>query len=209
VLNLTGQVEKSVEYLGNSNFHFREGSSRISDMTVDARLLLGSKLMQEGKNQQALDQFLTSLNREAEDEQAGARNPQINYFIGLAYKAIGKNKEAKVAFGKAATQELKNPGMINYYKALSHMELGETAKANSIFNELISAGTQMLNTAPDNDFFAKFGEKETPNVRQSNGNLLIGLGNKGLGNKEKGREFLQKAVELSVSNLWAEFEQKN
>ena len=36
VLNLSGQSEKAVEYLKNSSFHFREGSSSVRDITVDA-----------------------------------------------------------------------------------------------------------------------------------------------------------------------------
>ncbi len=49
VLNLSGQSEKAVEYLKGSSFHFREGSSRVRDITVDAYLLLGKKYLSEKK----------------------------------------------------------------------------------------------------------------------------------------------------------------
>ena len=206
VLNLTGQVEKSVDYLEKSNFHFREGSSRISDMTVDARLLLGSKYMKARQYKKALEQFQAFGKREAEDEQAGARDPQINYYLGTAYEALGNSKDAKTAYQKAAGQELKNTGIMSYYKGLSCRKLRETEKANSIFKALIDEGNRLLTTSAKTDFFAKFGEKETANVRQSNAHTLLGLGNKGIGNQTVATENLKKAVELSVSNLWANVE---
>jgi len=206
VLNLTDQAEKSVEYLGKSTFHFREGSSRISDMTVDARLLLGRKFMEAGQYKKALEQFQASGKREAEDEKAGARDQQINYYIGTAHEALGNSKDAKTAYEKAAGQELKNTGIMSYYKGLSFMKLRETEKANSIFKALIDEGNRMLTTSAGTDFFAKFGEKETANVRESTAYTMLGLGNKGIGNQTAATDNLKKAVELSVSNLWANVE---
>jgi len=208
VLNLTGQVEKSVEYLENSNFHFREGSSRISDMTVDARLLLGNKLIKEGKYQLALDQFLSSINREAEDERAGARDPQINYFTGLAYEALGEKEKAKSYFEKSASQELRRVGTVSYYQGLSWQKLGNRQKSDEIFRKLVDEGTQMLESSDEPDFFAKFGERSTGNARLSNARLLVGLGYKGLGETDKAKENLELAVGLSVSNLWAAAERE-
>ena len=206
VLNLTGQSEKSIHYLENSNFHFREGSARISDMTVDARVLFGKQLMEKGQYRKALEQFLAAINREAEDEQSGARDPQINYFVASGYEAIGNDEMAKMAFEKSARQELKSTGLMNYYQALSYKKLGETEKATTIFNALIDEGNQMLTTTAETDFFAKFGEKESENVQLSNAWFLKGLGNKGLGNTEEATKNLKKAVELSASNLWAKIE---
>lgn len=203
VLNLTGQADKSVQYLEGSNFHFREGSSRISAMTVDARLLYGSKLMQEGKYQQALDQYLAAINREAGDEQVGARDPQINYFIGTAYEALGNKKSAKKHFEKSASQNLNETGTVNFYKGLSFQKLGQKDKAEELFNALIEEGNNRMNKESEVDFFAKFGEKESANNRLSNANLLVALGLKGLGKNNEAKEKFEKAVELSASNLWA------
>ncbi len=59
------------------------------------------------------------------------------------------------------------------------------------------------------DFFAKFGEKEAVNMQQSNAHLLIGLGFKGLEDRNLANENLKKAVEQSASNLWANIELRN
>lgn len=209
VLNLSGQPEKSVEYLSNSVFHFREGSSRVSDMKVDAHLLLGMKYLAEKKNDLALAEFLKTTGGKADNENADARDPQINYFIGLAYEALGKKSDAKSYFTKSAAQNVKEAGIISYYQGLSHMKLGNKEKATSSFNALVDEGKKQMSKGAEVDFFAKFGEKEVENVRRSNANLLIGLGQKGLGENTKASESLQKAVELSASNLWATVELKN
>ncbi len=208
VLNLTGQADKSVQYLEGSNFHFREGSSRISDMTVDARLLNGLKFMKNGQYQMALEQYLAAINREAEDEQAGARDPQINYFIATDYEALGNKEMAKQYFQKSTDQNLNETGIISYYQGLSFQKLGQNDKADKLFKALIEEGNNRMNNESEIDFFAKFGERESAKNRISNANLLVGLGLKGLGKNKEAKEKLQKAVELSVSNLWAGVELK-
>ncbi len=206
VLNLSGQAEKSVEYLSNSVFHFREGSSRVSDMKVDAHLLLGRKYLNEKKNDLALAEFLKTTGGKADNENADARDPQINYFIGLAYEALGKKAEAKNQYTKSASQAVKDAGIISYYQGLSQLKLGNKEKATACFNALIEEGNKQMSKESEVDFFAKFGEKETRNEQLSNAYLKIGLGNKGLGESAKANENLKKAVELSASNLWAQVE---
>jgi len=210
VLNLADQPEKSVEYLSNSVFHFREGSSRVRDITVDAHLLLGKKYMDQKKYKEAHDQFLASVET-TETTKPGKysgdpRSAQINYFIGLAYEALGDKIKAKSYFTLSAEQPVKESEYINYYKGLSYLKLNNKAKAQACFNQLVEEGDKKLKQGEAVDFFAKFGEKETANVQQSNAYLLKGLGYKGIGDKAKADENLQKAVSLSASNLWANVE---
>jgi hypothetical protein len=88
---------------------------------------------------------------------------------------------------------------------MSYLELNNKTKAHAIFNELIEEGNNILNAKDEvaDDFFAIFGEKESENIKKSRGFTLRGLGYKGLGEPSKAKEDLTKAVELSVSNLWA------
>ncbi|MBK7711097.1 MAG: tetratricopeptide repeat protein [Bacteroidales bacterium] len=212
VLNLSGQSEKAVEYLKSSSFHFREGSSRVRDITADAYLLLGKKYLEEKKYDKALGQFIAINERADRDDSDGSmediRNPQINYFIGLAYEALGKKSDAKSYFSKSKDQLLRDVNYITYYQGLSFIKLGNKDKAAGYFKALISEGEKKMNAAEDVDFFAKFGEREAENVRLSNAYLLKGLGYKGLGDTKAASENLKKAAELSASNLWAEVELK-
>jgi tetratricopeptide (TPR) repeat protein len=210
VLNLSGQSEKAVGYLNGSSFHFREGSSRVRDITVDAFLLLGKKYLDEKKYDQALKQFLSIVetpDKDSSKERSGdRRNPQINYYIGLTYEALGKKSEAKSYFSKSKDQILRDDSYILYYQGLSFLKLGNKEKGDEYFNTLISEGDKKMNKDSDVDFFAKFGEREAENIRLSNAYLLKGLGYKGLGDTKSAREYLGKAVELSVSNLFATVE---
>jgi tetratricopeptide (TPR) repeat protein len=205
VLNLSGQPEKAVDYLSNSNFHFREGSSRVRDISVDAHLLLGIKYLAGRKYEQSLEQFLATASTTTDD----VRSPQIDYYIGLAYEALGKKEDAKTLFTKSCNKSPGDNNYIRYYQGLSFLKLGNKAKASEYFNALISEGDRKIKQGSDIDFFAKFGEREAENVRLSDAYLQKGLGYKGLGNINSAKENLKKAVELSASNLYAKVELDN
>ena len=210
VLNLAGESEKSVEYLANSIFHFREGSSKVRDITVDAHLLTGKKHLVQKKYKEALEQFLASA-QTPENSKPGLktgdeRSPQTDYFTGLAWEALGNKSKAKSSFTTSTARPINEISYISYYEGLSYLKLGNKDKADESFKALIDEGDKRLKKGSEVDFFAKFGEKEAANVQLSNAYLLKGLGCKGLGNKAKAMENLKKAVELSASNLWAAIE---
>lgn len=212
VLNLAGQPERSVEYLANSVFHFREGSSRVRDITVDAHLLMGKKYLEQKKYKEALEQFLANVET-AENTKPGKysgdpRSPQINYFIGLGYEAMGNKAKAKTYYQLSTIQDLKDASFMKYYQGLSYLKQGNKAKAEACFKGLVEEGDKRIRKGTEVDFFAKFGEKESAKVQLSNAYLLKGIGYKGLDDRAKADENLQKAVDLSVSNLWANIELK-
>lgn len=210
VLNLSGQSEKAVGYLNTGSFHFREGSSKVRDITVDAHLLLGRKYLAEKNYQKAIEQFLSVVDTPDRGDFEGStgdlRNPQINYFIGLTFEAMGRKADAKSYFGKSQDQIIQQVSYITYYQGLSCLKLGKKEKADGIFKNLISEGEKKMAGDSDIDFFAKFGERESENERLSNAYMLKGLGYKGLGDKKAAIENLSKAVELSASNLFARVE---
>jgi tetratricopeptide (TPR) repeat protein len=210
VLNLAGEYEKAVDYLSKSTFHFREGSSRIRNITVDANILLGKKYMDEKKYEKALEQFISIVedpdNPESISKSGDIRFPQINYFIGLAYEALGKKAKAAKHFKLSTDQAIPESDFIRYYQGLSYMKLNNKTKASEYFNSLIEEGDKLIKEGSEVDFFAKFGEREARNVQLSNYYLLKGLGYKGLGDIKSSTENLKKALEMSVSNLYAKVE---
>jgi len=214
VLTLAGKPERSIELLKDKVFSYREGNSRVREVIIDAHLSLGLKYMSAKQYQKALDHFLLAQvpDEEAGSARSGNRDIQVNYFIGQAYKALKMEDKAKEYYTLASKAETaKKPGMMNYYQGLCFQELKDNPKANEIFNSLIENGDKAINrdaTAQD-DFFASFGEREAENTRKSQAYTLRGLGYKGLGKSSQAKEDLEKAVELSVSNLWANTELKN
>jgi len=134
------------------------------------------------------------------------RSPQINYFIGLAYEALGNKAKAKSYFTLSTEQNIRGTGYVNYYQGLSFLKINNLEKANEIFNSMIEEGNKRIKQGEEIDFFAKFGEREAENIQLSNAWMYKGLGYKGLGDTKAANENLTKAVELSASNLWAKNE---
>jgi tetratricopeptide (TPR) repeat protein len=207
VLTLAGKPEKSVEYLAGKNFSYREGSSRVRDIIIDAHLMLGRKYMNEKKYTDALDEFIQAQvpEEEAGGSRSGNRNLQVDYHIGIAYEASGNKSKARKYYILSTSQESESSSYIKYYQGLSFLKLGMNKEAIEAFNSIITEGERQIkeSTSKETDFFAKFGEREADNTRLSNAYLLKGLGYKGLGNTTAAKENLQKAVELSAGNLYA------
>ena len=208
VLTLAGKPEKAVEYLNGKNFSYREGSSRVRDIIIDAHLMLGKKYYNDGNFKKALEQFLLARvpEEEAADSRSGDRNIQVNYFIALAYEALGDKSKAKSYFALSSGPESGGLGYIAYYQGLSYLKLGKTKEAAGIFNNMVSEGERLINQKTEVDFFSKFGEREAVNGRLSNAFLVKGLGYKGMGDTKLAADNLKKAVELSASNLYANIE---
>jgi tetratricopeptide (TPR) repeat protein len=213
VLTLAGKPDKAVEYLTGRKFNYREGSSRVRDIIIDAELMLGKKYFAEKDYNKALENFLLAQvpEEEAGESRSGNRNLQVDYFIGTAYEALGNKTKARNYFTMSTGQQARTTSYIKYYQALSCSRLGKKKEAEDIFNSLITEGDRQIaqSSSREVDFFAKFGEKEAENARLSNAYLLKGLGYKGLGNTVSAKENLQKAVDLSAGNLYANVELNN
>lgn len=210
VLTLAGRPEKAVEYLSGKTFSYREGSSRVRDIIIDAYLILGIKNLRENNNQEALENFMSAQvpEEEAAGGRSGNRNIQVNYFIGMAYEALGNKSKARDYFTLSSELESRSSGFVQYYQGLSYIKLGKKNEASAIFKSLVENGERQISqrSARETDFFAKFGEQEAENARLSTAYLLKGLGYKGLGDSKAATEHLMKAVELSASNLYARVE---
>jgi len=210
VLTLAGKPEKAVEYLSERKFSYREGSSRVREVIIDARLMMGNKYMAEKDYKKALEHFLLARvpDEEGGSARAGAREVQVDYHIGLAYEALGNRSKTRNFFTLAARSIVRENSYILYYQGLSQTKLGDKTKGTEIFNAMVSNGEKLITSSKEDstDFFAKFGEQEARNVQLSNAYLLKGLGYKGLGDSRSAIENLQKAVELSAGNLYARVE---
>lgn len=213
VLTLAGKPEKSVEYLKDKVFSYREGNSRVREVIIDAQLSLGLKFMADKNYQKALDHFLLAQvpDEEAGSARSGNRDIQVNYLIARAYEALGMKTKANDFYTLAIEAETsRRTGIMSYYQGLCFQKLKDKKKANEIFNELIESGEQVITKSGEiqEDFFAIFGESEAENTRMSRAYTLRGLGYKGLGKTSMAEDDLKKAVDLSVSNLWANTELK-
>jgi tetratricopeptide (TPR) repeat protein len=208
VLTLAGHPEKAVEYLEGVEFAYREGSSRVREIMIDAKLMLGREYLLQKNFEKALHYFLEA---QVPDEEAGStrfgnRDMQVNYHIALAYEALGKASEASRFFSKVVQQEPVRITMMDYYRGLALIKTGEKNKAKAVFESLITEADRQLQSSGTSEAGVIFGEREADNTLRSRLFTMKGLGNKGLGKLKTANENLEKAVQLSHSNLWANVE---
>jgi len=214
-LILAGQADKAVEALEGSKFAYTEGSSRSRNVTINANLMLGKQYYDKKEYQKALDTFLKSqvARQEAGDDRMGGREVEVNYYIGLAYEALKNRSKANEYFKKsaqdpqarrttAATQApaASNINVTSYYQALSLAKLGNTEQAKKIFESMISEANRQIGQSTE-EVGAIFGRREAQDARLTRLYTLRGLGYKGLGDLQNAKTDLDKALELSQSNL--------
>ena len=204
-LILAGKAGQAVELLENSNFAYREGASRSRDIAINANLLLGKKFFEQKEYDKALQYFLKSriTREEAGNDRQGDREAQVDYFVGLAYEALGDRSKANASFKKSSESRSRAVNVMAYYQGLSHAKLGNNDQAKKIFDSLISEADRQLDGSATSEVGVIFGGREAADDRTSRLYTMRGLGYKGRGELQKAKDDLNKAVELSQSNLWA------
>ena len=210
-LILAGQAGMAVELLEGATFAYREGASRTRDITINANIMAGKQYLEKKDYEKALQYFLKAqiTKEEAGNDRLGDRETQVDYYLGLAYEALGNRSKANAAFRKSATvaQETRRGpvpvNVMNYYQGLSNAKIGNNAQAKTIFDSLITEADRGLQRSSEEEVGVIFGRGEVANERMSRLYTMRGLGYKGIGELQKAKDDLNKAVELSQSNLWA------
>jgi tetratricopeptide (TPR) repeat protein len=202
-----GRCQEALELLEANHFKQWEGVSKAYNSYVDAHLFLGMELLDSGesiealKHMRAAGEFPTYMM--VAKPYRGGRSGQVYYYTGMVYEAMGDEKQALEQF-RLCVEERLNPELdeTHYYRALALEKLGLREEAREIFEGLITLGQQQLQfTQPD--FFAKFGEKETPDDRLSNACYLIGLGYLGQGMEGEALEMFSESVRFNINHVWA------
>jgi len=211
VYTLAGQPEKAVEHIDAVQYSYREGASMVREVKIDAQLTLGKQYFVQKNYQKALEYFLKAQvpEEEAGSDQLGSRDIQVNYYIGIAYKALNEKAKADEFFKKSAGKKTSKIDVMNYYQGLSYMELNDSKNAEKVFESMIAEANRQLENKNATEAGVIFGEREAENVRLSKNYTILGLGQKGLKKTKQANTNLQKAVELNYSNLWAKIELEN
>ena len=204
------QLEKyddALEVVENNYFRQWEGVSKAYSSYVDAYLLKGMDHYNQGRFDQSLADFQAALNYPGNmmvaEPYRGGRSAQIHYFIGMAYEAIGNVNNAEKHYKLSATKrQYKGLSEINYYQALSLSRMNKTNEAMEIFEGLIELGKSRLDNTEE-DFFAKFGEKQTTADKKADAYFLMGLGYLGKEDHDSAKQELSRAVDLNLNHIWA------
>ncbi len=215
-----GKYDEAIELMKGRRFNIWEGGARFSvyDNWTDAHLLIGHQHLAAKRNGEALAEYQVALefpaNLGRESSRGSGRHPEVTYWIGTAYQALGDQEKARQLWKESSSAELQrtrrggrdlisNSSAQLYYQALSLRELGQNSKAEDIFKNLVSSGNQALEQSPEIDFFAKFGEQQSQRAQLARAHYIAGLGYLGLIDKEQARQELTEAIKVSPDHLGA------
>ncbi len=220
LVNMTGEHEKAYQCMMEHNFHpWEGGEGKITTQYTLALLAMAQKAQAEGKYPEAerlLNQALIYPENLGEGKLEGTKDNHLYYHLGLALEAQGRTAEAREAFEKATVGTDEPAGAMYYndqpadmilYQGLANLKLGRTAEAKSRFYRLIDYGEQHLEDEVKIEYFAVslpdfliFEDNYTLKNRV-HCYYLMALGNIGLGNTGKAKEFIDKARELEPCHI--------
>ncbi len=206
---LTGEYDRAVDLLTNHNFHTWEGGGSIHNIYVNAFLLRGVQRLHNKDYQEALQDFQKSLlypdNLEVAQPYVDDKAPRAWHLMGVCYAEMGDEEQAKTYFDKSCKQKHRSPE-IAYYRALSYQKTGQQDEAVKIFDELIESGNDMLKNPGSHDFFAKFGERQSPKERKATAYYIIGLGHLGNGETDKAKDEFAQSLALNINQAWTQYQ---
>jgi tetratricopeptide (TPR) repeat protein len=208
ILVLAARYDEAIDLLTKAHIHVREGGGEIRGTYVDAHLLRGLSRLKQNQPKLALADFLAAAeypeNLSVGRPRSESLGAQVAYYAARACEALGDPNQAKQYDTKATSA--RGGGFApesRFYRALSLKKLGRDSEAQGIFDDLVKTGTDRLAQTEAADFFAKFGERESPQARQASAHYFIGLGRLGQGDTATARAEFAAAAKLNVSHVWA------
>lgn len=206
-----GQYDIAIEMLNEYRFRRWEGSGNVYTSYVDANLLRGVQHMNNSQYDQAMIDFKAAeefpLRMEAAKPWTNSRTGQVLCYKGELYEAMGNKKMTKQTYTEVLNERLSSGyGVHHYYRAYALKKLDRKEDANTIFEGLIQKGKRNLNSIDSTtgmDFFAKFGDRHTPESRKANAHYLIGLGMLGMDKTDEAKTEFETAASLDINHLWS------
>ena len=215
-----GHYDTALALLRERQWNVWEGGASVHDLYVDALLFQGHQFMKEKKYADALKNYGAALeypeNFSVGKPYRGDRSPQLYYHIGTADEALGKKDAAKEAFeksvagvrggGRGGRGASGDAADILYCQARAFEKLGKSEEAKKLFESLIQSGNDGLSGGATVDYFAKFGERQAPTMRQAHAHYLLGLGYLGSGKPSEAKAEFKQALKLNPNHLGAKYQ---
>ena len=198
--NLNGEYDKAIQLLMAHHFRTWEGGRVIYWHYVDAHVLRAKKLMAEGKYENALKDLQAAMlypeNLEVGKPLNDERNAMIYYEMGQVYEKMGKKRDANRYYDLCT--KAKNSSSwpdLEYYQGMAYKKLGNTEKADILFDKLLETGNGIIVKNKDNETHA--------NQSLSKGYYYMALSEIGKGTDGEAEKLLSKSVSAYKNNLWA------
>ena len=164
LLVATGKFDQAISLLGSKEFAVWEGGTlSVADDWAEAHLLRGRLHLQDGQYQEAIADFKAALDTPSNlpSEDRINREPEVDYYLGKAYQALGDQDQAKQYWQKSSVQEKASPAHAHSdhegigprtiqaaYQAFSLQALGQNHQANSSFRALLDRANRVIQKQP-------------------------------------------------------------
>jgi hypothetical protein len=218
--NLAGQPAKALEILTSRRYHpWEGGEGSVLRQFTHAHLLLGRQALASGDPAKALAHFSGAMDTPASLGEAYhllQAKADVNYWTGMAMKALGRSDEAESHFAACAGEAGDFAGMavvehspLSYYRGLALRELGRGGEADAVFESMRSFAQEKLGETARIDYFATslpnllVFEEDLQAQRDSEFHLLIALACHGLGDSAGARSALAATLAFARTNQHA------
>jgi tetratricopeptide (TPR) repeat protein len=202
-----GDYDYVLGLLRNVYFPTREGVANFHDVYVDALLLAGEEKLAKGAHKEAIELFEEAFTF-PENHQVFykdtryPRDAQIYYMLANAYEKMGNDSKAQLNYKNASEVNVRMTNY-RYWQALALKKIGKENEAEILFKALIQDGERNIVQRFINFYGAEGTTGETVETINTKAYYTIGLGELGLGNSSKAREYFKKSLALKPDNLWS------
>ncbi len=206
--NLNGDYDKALNFLGSHHFRTWEGGRDIYWRYVDSNILKALDLAKTKNYEEALTHLDAAMeypeNLEVGKPTHDEKNAMIHYFKGELYTLMNDSKKAKLSY-QASADSKNGRGMYDlaYFQGAALKKLGESQKADEIFQSLINKAKLYREKGTDNTLVAVEEAEVVDNKATSTSYYLEALGNLGLGNTSESQKLFDKSLESYSNNLWS------
>ncbi len=167
LLNMLGRYDEALSKLEGHTFHVWEGGEgKVADEYKSALFGVASGKLHEEKIDEAItyiERTLSYPDNLGEGKLPNVPDNRAYFMLGLCYEKKNVPEKAREYYIKATEGKL-TPEPVRYYNdqpsdyifwiGAAYIALGETEKARTAFESLVSFGTEHLNDVVEYDFFA-------------------------------------------------------
>jgi tetratricopeptide (TPR) repeat protein len=217
--NQTGQYEKAMELIDARKFHpWEGGEGKVPAQYQLCRVELAKEYISKGKYEHAIELLKACLiypHNLGEGKLSGAQENDFNYWLGIAYEALGDIDKANM-YWELAKDGIQEPAAAIFYndqkpdkifyQGMALLKLKRFEEADGRFERLIAYGKKHLNDKIKMDYFAVslpdllIWEDDLTFRNRIHCLYLQGLGYLGKTNAEKSIQMLSEAAKLDVNH---------
>ena len=208
----TGRIDDAIQTMTTHTFAVAEGANlNVVDHWTDAHILRAQTEIRSKRYKDAMVDLQAAATIPANLPVGvfggpGARDAELAYWTGVAYEGSGDNQKAvesyERAVGRTVAPRRSGGSAQAYYQGLAFQKLGQTEKAQTLFQGLVQSGQDELQQpAPSGGGRGR--RAIAPRVRTANAHYLAGLGYLGLKDQSQAKAELSQAVRISPDLLGA------